>query len=192
MTRRFLLVLLLLAFSACTTVEDPEWLVTYEETVSNCPVEPPVDETCNGADDDCDSFIDEGVLNACGTCGDVPEDTTCDGEDDDCDGATDEAFEPEAITCGDGACSAPGTRTCLEGAPFDEAVPSAGVGRGRVRRCCRLGSNGPTNITGRQNEAENQESFKHESLAEARCRDIEPRHQPRPAPGDPRSGFRGR
>ncbi|MDP6942933.1 MAG: MopE-related protein, partial [Myxococcota bacterium] len=125
MTRRFLLVLLLLAFSACTTVEDPEWLVTYEETVSNCPVEPPVDETCNGADDDCDSFIDEGVLNACGTCGDVPEDTTCDGEDDDCDGATDEAFEPEAITCGDGACSAPGTRTCLEGAPFDDCVPGS-------------------------------------------------------------------
>ena len=28
-------------------------------------------EVCNGRDDDCDNRTDEGVLNACGACGDV-------------------------------------------------------------------------------------------------------------------------
>jgi hypothetical protein len=37
-------------------------------------------EVCNGADDDCDILVDEGVLNACGTCGTPPAEI-CNGAD---------------------------------------------------------------------------------------------------------------
>ncbi|MBO6934786.1 MAG: SUMF1/EgtB/PvdO family nonheme iron enzyme [Deltaproteobacteria bacterium] len=56
-------------------------------------------ETCNGADDDCDLAIDEGVLNACGTCG-VPPSESCNGADDDCDGTTDEGVANACGSCG--------------------------------------------------------------------------------------------
>ena len=46
-------------------------------------------EVCDGADNDCDGSTDEGVTNACGRCGPVP-DELCNGRDDDCDGQTDE------------------------------------------------------------------------------------------------------
>ncbi|HJL17534.1 MAG TPA: MopE-related protein [Sandaracinaceae bacterium LLY-WYZ-13_1] len=63
-------------------------------------------ETCNGADDDCDSAVDEGVLNACGSCGAVPAET-CDGSDEDCDGSVDEGV---ANACG--TCGPPPAETC--------------------------------------------------------------------------------
>jgi hypothetical protein len=50
--------------------------------------EPPTAEVCNGLDDDCKNGVDNGVLNACGQCGEVPEEI-CNGVDDDCDGVTD-------------------------------------------------------------------------------------------------------
>ncbi|MHC4837035.1 MAG: MopE-related protein, partial [Planctomycetota bacterium] len=56
-------------------------------------------EVCNGADDDCDEQTDEGVLNACGQCGDVPEEV-CNGLDDDCDGETDEGLLNVCGACG--------------------------------------------------------------------------------------------
>ncbi|MDQ3178655.1 MAG: MopE-related protein, partial [Actinomycetota bacterium] len=56
-------------------------------------------ETCNGLDDDCDTRIDEGVLNACGACGAVPSET-CNGADDDCDTRTDEGVSNACGTCG--------------------------------------------------------------------------------------------
>jgi hypothetical protein len=49
----------------------------------------PTSETCDGKDNDCDGDTDEGVSNACGTCGQVPFEV-CDGKDNDCDGQTDE------------------------------------------------------------------------------------------------------
>ncbi len=50
---------------------------------------PPVSETCDMLDNDCNGVIDNGVLNACGVCGPTPIET-CNGLDDDCDGQTDE------------------------------------------------------------------------------------------------------
>lgn len=68
----------------------------------------PTAEACNGLDDDCDGVIDEGVLNACGVCGEAPPPDRCDGIDDDCDGRVDEAFDPLLNTrcvVGDARCA---------------------------------------------------------------------------------------
>ena len=56
-------------------------------------------EVCNGADDDCDTLIDEGVQNACGACGAVPVET-CNGVDDDCDGVVDDGVRNACGGCG--------------------------------------------------------------------------------------------
>ncbi len=37
-----------------------------------CVTAPPVPETCNGVDDDGNGLVDDGVVNACGRCGDDP------------------------------------------------------------------------------------------------------------------------
>ncbi|GMV41794.1 MAG: hypothetical protein AMXMBFR64_35100 [Myxococcales bacterium] len=83
---------------------------------STCDAVPPATETCNGKDDDCNGFIDDGlpptqscqVTNQFGTCtgtsvcyGTIgwfcqapkPEAETCNYKDDDCDGLTDETFK---------------------------------------------------------------------------------------------------
>ncbi|MFH2136590.1 MAG: MopE-related protein, partial [Patescibacteria group bacterium] len=78
----------------------------------------PSAEICNGFDDNCDGRIDEGLLNACGSCGVVtPE--YCDGTDNDCDGSIDEDCEcvdEDSRVCGTdvGACTA-GVQYCMGG-----------------------------------------------------------------------------
>ncbi len=64
----------------------------------------PVPELCNRLDDDCDGVIDEGLRNACGTCGEPPAET-CDGLDNDCDGQVDDnAPCPGSQLCRFGHC----------------------------------------------------------------------------------------
>jgi MYXO-CTERM domain-containing protein len=72
-----------------------------------------IDEACNGADDDCDEAIDEG-LTCTGMCTPTgPE--VCNGLDDDCNGLVDE-FDPAVGTpCGEdeGECAAGALRCVL-------------------------------------------------------------------------------
>jgi hypothetical protein len=82
----------------------------------------PGDEVCNGADDDCDSIVDENLEQPCGsavgecntgarTCTDGeyggcegsvgPQDEDCDGQDNDCDGQADEGVLNVCGQCGE-------------------------------------------------------------------------------------------
>jgi hypothetical protein len=64
----------------------------------------PREEQCDGADDDCDGTVDDGVLNACRLCGALPVDA-CDGLDNDCDNSVDEDFQVnEPCGVGLGVC----------------------------------------------------------------------------------------
>ncbi len=83
----------------------------------------PVDETCNGIDDNCDGQIDEDLTATCETiCGNgvkicnngtwsecsapVPSAEECNGQDDDCDGEIDNAPNlcPDGEECVNGVC----------------------------------------------------------------------------------------
>ncbi len=88
----------------------------------------PPEEDCNGADDDCDGSVDEGVASrACSSeCGGgsetcesgswsgctatMPRDEVCDGTDNDCDSLIDEGLMRGCST----ACGS-GTETCMTG-----------------------------------------------------------------------------
>ena len=60
----------------------------------------PLQEVCDGLDNDCDNSTDEEVLNACGKCGHVP-DEVCDDIDNDCDNFTDEGLLNACNLCGE-------------------------------------------------------------------------------------------
>jgi cysteine-rich repeat protein len=102
----------------------------------SCKPGAPVAETCNAIDDDCDGYVDDGLLaSTCGlgicasrgtTCAassctpGAPRTETCDGLDEDCDGVVDDGvtrdcydFVPET-TKGVGVCHG-GKQSCVAG-----------------------------------------------------------------------------
>lgn len=93
----------------------------------------PQPEVCDGVDNNCNSAVDEGVLNRCGGCGPEPQEI-CDGEDNDCDGLVD-----EGVTNSCGGCWAEGPEECdgidndCDGTIDDlDALESCGVGACQV------------------------------------------------------------
>jgi hypothetical protein len=115
----------------------------------------PIDEVCNGVDDDCDRRADEDAAAPCysgpdgtegvGRCragvrrcddGELavacegavgPTDEACNGLDDDCDGTTDEGFEVVGEACveGVGACAVAGLFRCVGGDAVCDAEEGA-------------------------------------------------------------------
>jgi hypothetical protein len=77
---------------------------TDARTWDACDGAGPRDEQCDAADDDCDGTVDDGVLNACRLCGELPVDV-CDGLDNNCDNSVDEDFQVnEPCSVGEGGC----------------------------------------------------------------------------------------
>jgi hypothetical protein len=71
--------------------------------------EPDGEVSCDFMDNDCDGQTDEGLRNACDSCGVLPD--PCDGTDNDCDGQTDEDPMPAGAK-GPGGCDLPDFGVC--------------------------------------------------------------------------------
>jgi hypothetical protein len=122
-------------------------------------------EICDGEDNDCDGKTDEGVKNACGTCGPTTTPETCDGIDNNCNGQIDEGVKNACNACGptttpetcDGvdnncngqidegvknACNACGPTTTPEICDYKDNNCNGQIDEGVINAC---GTCGPTN-----------------------------------------------
>lgn len=92
-------------------------------------------EICDNRDNDCDGQADEGVRNACDSCGDLPAER-CDGTDDDCDGNVDEGVLNACNACGPIAAAelCDGIDQNCDGS-IDEGAPCAFFESCREGRC---------------------------------------------------------
>ena len=79
-------------------------------------------EVCNGFDDNCDGEIDEGLRNACGTCGAAPPEICGDFLDNDCNGTVDNGC----------ACDGRTNQPCYTGPPSTLGI---GICRGGEADC---------------------------------------------------------
>jgi MYXO-CTERM domain-containing protein len=80
-------------------------LACIDGNVVCVPDEQPQPEVCDRQDNDCNGTLDDGLVNACGLCGEVPAEV-CDGLDNDCDGQIDEDSAPPLC---------PDNQACFEG-----------------------------------------------------------------------------
>ena len=107
------------------------------------------DTTCDGVDDNCNGYKDEGYTPVTSTCGYGPcattgveqctsglivdtctpdiskksSDANCNGVDEDCDGTADDNYVPPTTNCGLGACATTGKLVCSAGSTQDTCVP---------------------------------------------------------------------
>jgi hypothetical protein len=93
----------------------------------------PQEEVCDRLDNNCDGQVDEGLLNACGTCGAPPAEICGDGLDNNCDGTIDET----SAGC---HCDGRTNQPCYSGPPQTLGV---GVCRGGRADCMPDGNWGP-------------------------------------------------
>jgi len=132
----------------------------------------PPTEVCNGADDDCDTLVDEGFACAAGSggsctssCGSTGSRSctatctwtscaapaeTCNGADDDCDSLIDEGYTCVAGSSGSctSSCGSTGSRSCSGTCTWNACVPPAEICNGADDDCDTLVDEGFTCVVG--------------------------------------------
>ena len=114
--------------------------------INDCVPGDPIEEICDGLDNDCNELIDDALpesftecgIGECSSTGTVacvdsnwlddcvpgePTEELCDNLDNDCDNQVDEEIPTEIIFCGVGECFRTGVHSCNEGNWVDNCIP---------------------------------------------------------------------